>query len=201
MTDSVKYRELVESLLSSRQESLSAGLSGLTDRAQDLAMCANTLVETLRSGHKVLVAGNGGSAAEAQHFAAELVGRFLRERAPLPAISLTADSATVTALANDYGYENMFARQVEALGQSGDLLVAFSTSGESDNLIRAASVARKRGMRIVTVTGAQESSLSRLADHPLLMPAGETPVVQELHMLVTHLLCELAEEELSAESA
>jgi D-sedoheptulose 7-phosphate isomerase len=149
----------------------------------------------------VLVAGNGGSAAEAQHFAAELVGRFKRERAPYAVLSLTTDTALLTAVANDYGYTDVFARQVRALGQPGDLLVAFSTSGESENLVRAATAARRHGMAVAAVTGGRPSRLERLADVTVRVPVVDTAVAQELHMAVTHILCDIVESELAAPPA
>src|SRR5215470_15763267 len=122
---------------------LDNALAQFKTRAALITEVTTRLIETLRSGHKVLVAGNGGSAAEAQHFAAELVGRFKRERAPYAVLSLTTDTSILTAVANDYGYRDVFARQVHALGQPGDLFIAFSTSGESENLLRAAIVGRR----------------------------------------------------------
>jgi D-sedoheptulose 7-phosphate isomerase len=146
------------------------------------------LDECLRQDHKVLVCGNGGSAAQAQHLAAELVGRFLEERRALPAIALTADTATLTALGNDYGYERVFARQLEALARPGDLLFAISTSGNSPNVVLAARTARALGCTVVALTGARGGELGPLAD--LLLPAPSTVVarIQEVHALCVHIL-------------
>lgn len=177
---------------------LDAALTQLIMRSGILTEVAARLVETLRSGHKVLVAGNGGSAAEAQHFAAELVGRFKRERAPYAVLSLTTDTSILTAIANDYGYHDVFARQVSALGQAGDLFVAFSTSGESENLVRAAKAARQRQVSVVAITGDRPSRLGRLAELTVQVPVTDTAFAQELHMVVTHILCDIAESELSA---
>src|SRR5579885_2117366 len=138
VTQGIDYQGLVEDVLALRRRVLDDALLQFAARAQALAQIAKLLVGTLRAGHKVLVAGNGGSAAEAQHFAAELVGRFKRERLPYAVIALTTDSSILTSVANDYGYEHVFSRQVAALGQPGDLLLAFSTSGASPNVIRAA---------------------------------------------------------------
>ncbi|HEV2106841.1 MAG TPA: SIS domain-containing protein [Thermomicrobiales bacterium] len=182
-----------------RRALLAEALDRLQDDADALAAVAIRLVETLRAGGKVLVAGNGGSAAEAQHFAAELVGRFQRERQPYAVVALTADMAILTAVANDYGYQEVFARQVGALGCPGDVFLAFSTSGESENLIRAAEVAHGRGLTVVAVTGEHPSRLAQSADLALRLPATETALVQEVHMVVTHLLCGIVESELSAE--
>ena len=161
-----------------------------------LAEITTRLIETLRSGHKVLVAGNGGSAAEAQHFAAELVGRFKRERSPYAVLSLTTDTSILTAISNDYGYQDIFARQVLALGQSGDTLIIFSTSGESENLLRAATAARRRLMTIVAITGDQPNRLECMADMTMHVPSVDTALTQELHMMITHIICDIVESEL-----
>jgi D-sedoheptulose 7-phosphate isomerase len=155
-------------------------------------------VRALRDGHKAFVAGNGGSAAEAQHFAAELVGRFKRERAPYPVLALTTDTSILTAVANDYGYREVFARQLGAFAQPGDVFVAFSTSGESENLLCAAEEARRRGTAVIAVTGERASRLEAVADVCVRIPLRDTAAVQELHMLVTHILCDIAEAELAA---
>jgi D-sedoheptulose 7-phosphate isomerase len=195
------YHDAVLGALADRRAVLDVALAGLTARGAVLAEVAVRLVDTLRTGQKVLVAGNGGSAAEAQHFAAELVGRFRRERAPYAVLSLTTDTAILTAVANDYGYADVFARQVRALGQPGDLLVAFSTSGESENLVRAAAAAWRHGMAVAAVTGGRPSRLERLADVTVRVPVVDTAVAQELHMAVTHILCDIVESELVARPA
>lgn len=200
-TPSSRYRAVLEDGLRERQRLLHEALEEFRTRTAMLAEVAARLVETLRASRKVLVAGNGGSAAEAQHFAAELVGRFKRERDPYPVMALCADTAIMTAVANDYGYQEVFARQVGALGHPGDLLLLFSTSGESENLARAAEVARRRQVVIVAVTGDRANRLEGLADLALRVPATDTAIVQELHTIVTHLLCELVEVELIAGGA
>ena len=146
----------------------------------------------------MLVAGNGGSAAEAQHFAAELMGRFKHERMPYAVLSLTTDTATITAISNDYGYQDVFARQVRALGHPGDLLIAFSTSGESENLVRAAMVGQQCLMTVVAVTGDRPSRLEHRADITVRVPVVDTAATQELHMVVTHILCDVVEARLCA---
>lgn len=192
------YHKAAVAALADRRATLSSALAQLGLRAEALAEMAARLVATLRSGHKVLVAGNGGSAAEAQHFAAELVGRFKRERLPYAVLSLTTDTSILTAVANDYGYQEVFARQILAHGQPGDLLIAFSTSGESENLVRAIRAARQREVGVAAVTGARPSRLERLADVTVRVPATDTAAAQELHMIVTHILCDIAESELAA---
>src|SRR4051794_39097180 len=192
-----EIRRTIAAALEERQATFGQALEYLASQAATLADVAARLIAALRGGHKVLLAGNGGSAAEAQHFAAELVGRFRRERDPYAAIALTADTAILTALANDYGYEEVFARQVRALGRRGDLLLAFSTSGESANLLRAAAAARQVGLTSVAITGTGPNRLAGLADLAICAPVRETAIVQELHQVVTHLLCELVEAELA----
>jgi D-sedoheptulose 7-phosphate isomerase len=165
----------------------------LRDRAALEAM-ARLVARTLARGRTVFFCGNGGSAAEAQHFAAELVGRFLRDRAALPAVALTTDTSTLTAVANDYGFERIFARQVEALGRPGDLLVALTTSGSSRNMIAAVAAARGRGMAVAGLTGLAGARFARRCDVALVVRSRSTPRIQEAHLLVGHLLCGRAEE-------
>jgi D-sedoheptulose 7-phosphate isomerase len=193
----VDYRNLVVDTLVSRRRLMNDALQQLASSANVLTEVAMTLVEILRSGHKVLALGNGGSAAEAQHFVAELVGRFKRERSAYAALALTTDTAVLTAVANDYGYQDIFARQVAALGQPGDLLLAFSTSGESENVVQAATIAHQRQMCVVAITGKKPSRLEALADLAVRVPGIDTAMAQELHMIVTHLLCDITEQQLS----
>ena len=168
-------------------------LEKLAREPSDLAAAANLIVATLAGGGTIWLAGNGGSAAEAQHFAAELIGRFKLDRAPFAALALTTDTSVLTAVANDYCYDDVFARQVEAVGRRGDAFVALSTSGESENLVRAAQVAHRRGMTVVALTGRRPNRLSDLADVAVAVPAADTALIQEVHMTVTHLLCGIVE--------
>lgn len=154
-----------------------------------VALC----IDALRNGRKLLFCGNGGSAADAQHWAGELVSRFYYDRPGLAAIALTTDSSILTAIGNDYGYDYTFARQVEALGQSGDVLVAISTSGNSPNVLRAADAAHARGMQVIAFTGRSGGKLGAVADSCFRMPSDETPRIQEGHEFVGHLLCALIE--------
>jgi D-sedoheptulose 7-phosphate isomerase len=194
----LQYHEAVINALACHRSILDTALAQLVSRSKVFTQAMVQLIETLRSGHKVLVAGNGGSAAEAQHFAAELVGRFKRERAPCAVLSLTTDTSILTAVANDYSYDDVFARQVLAYGQLGDMLLAFSTSGESENLVRAATAAQRCRMTVIAVTGDQTNRLECLADMTVRMPAVDTAIIQELHMVVTHILCDFVETELIA---
>lgn len=191
------FHATIVNALTDRRVLLESALRQLAEESVALADAAILLVETLRSGHKVLVVGNGGSAAEAQHLAAELVGRFKRERIPYAVISLATDTAILTAIANDYGYHDVFARQLRALGRPGDLLIAFSTSGESENVLHAAEAGHQCLLKVVAITGERPSRLEALSDVTVRVPCTDTAVVQELHMVVTHILCDIAETSLS----
>jgi D-sedoheptulose 7-phosphate isomerase len=195
-----RYSGAIAAAIRDRQRDLGDALGQLASRAPALADVAAGLIEALRGGRQVLVAGNGGSAAETQHFVAELVGRFRRERRPYAVVALTADTAILTAVANDYGYEEVFARQVRALGRRGDVLLLFSTSGESENLVRAAAAGHQAGLTTVAITGARPNRLARLADLAVQVPATDTALAQELQQVVTHLLCDVVEGELAAEA-
>jgi D-sedoheptulose 7-phosphate isomerase len=176
---------------------LGRALSALASDPAPIAAAAAVMAATLENGGKILVAGNGGSAAEAQHLAAELVGRFRLERRPLPALSLTADPAILTAIANDYGYEEVFARQVRAWATAGDVLVLFSTSGASPNVLAAARVARECGARTIALCGTSDSPLAAAADLAIAVAASDTPLIQEVHTVVVHLLCDLVERQIA----
>ncbi|MDT8440435.1 MAG: D-sedoheptulose 7-phosphate isomerase [Desulfuromonadales bacterium] len=165
-------------------------LAGTIDR------CACLLVDALRDGRKVLVMGNGGSAADAQHLAAELVGRFLLERRALPAIALTTDSSILTAVGNDYGFDQVFRRQVEALAQPGDVVIGISTSGNSPNVLLALQAARAIGCTTVGLLGRDGGKIAPLVDLNLTVAAQQTPHIQEVHGLVVHVLCEQVEKRL-----
>lgn len=158
-----------------------------------VASARKAIVDSLRKGGKILTFGNGGSAAEASHFAEELVGRFKKDRRPFPAICLTADSGTVTCIANDFGYESLFVRQVDAFANSGDVAVALTTSGKSENVNRALRAAHARGAVTVALTGANGLSGAE-ADHVIAVPSTDSAIVQEVHLMVIHLFCEAVEE-------
>jgi D-sedoheptulose 7-phosphate isomerase len=157
---------------------------------------ADILVRTLQGGNKVLLFGNGGSAADAQHIAAELVGRFQYDRPGLPAIALTTDSSALTSIANDYGYEFLFARQIEALGQKGDLAIAISTSGRSANIKEGVLAAKSRGLVTVGLLGKEGGQVRDMVDHALVVDAQKTSRIQEIHIIIGHILCEAVEQEL-----
>jgi D-sedoheptulose 7-phosphate isomerase len=159
-----------------------------------LVSVAERLCASLRQGGKILVFGNGGSAADAQHLAGELVGRFLRERPGLPALALTTDPSVVTALGNDLGFEAVFRRQVEAHGRAGDVAIGITTSGRSANVVAALAAARQRGLVTVALTGSGGRQLQGAVDFLIDVPHGETPRIQEVHGMVVHLLCQMVEE-------
>lgn len=158
---------------------------------------ANLVLKCINSGKKILLCGNGGSAADAQHIAAEFVGRYENERKALPAIALTTDSSALTALANDYDFDRVFARQVEALAAKGDCLIAISTSGNSPNVISAIMAARKLGCRIVGLTGAKGKKLASLCDECVMVPSERTSRIQEAHITIGHIWCEMMDESLA----
>ncbi len=160
---------------------------------QKIETAANMLVQTFQNNGKALFCGNGGSAADAQHIAAELSGRFYTDRPPLYAEALHVNSSYVTAVANDYGYEAVFARMVQAAGRTDDVLVAFSTSGNSPNILKAIEMAKEKGMKIIGFSGASGGKMARLCDVLLNVPSTDTPRIQEAHILIGHILCQYVE--------
>ncbi|WP_028310679.1 phosphoheptose isomerase [Derxia gummosa] len=174
-------------------DSIATKQAALESLTEPIAMAIDLLSEALANDHKVLACGNGGSAADAQHFAAELVGRFERERPELPAISLATDTSILTAVGNDYSYDQIFAKQVRALGRAGDVLIAISTSGNSANVITAIEAARERDMTVIALTGKGGGKIGAMLgddDVHLCVPADRTARIQETHLLVIHCLCD-----------
>lgn len=171
-------------------------LAAMTAAAGDAALLAASRaiaaasIKALQQGRKILLAGNGGSAADAQHIAAEIIGRYKRDRAAWPAVALTTDTSALTAIANDYGFERVFARQVEGLGQPGDVFIGITTSGRSPNILAALEVARQRGLVTVGMTGPSGGSMGTLCDHLLIAPAPETALVQQIHLMAAHAICD-----------
>ena len=163
------------------------------EKAADMENVAAVLSRCVREGKKILLCGNGGSAADCQHMATELTVRYLTERQAIPAIALTCDTSTLTAAANDLGFERIFSRQIEALGQEGDALIAISTSGESPNVIAAVRTARAQGLVTVALTGESGGALAPLAHHWIGVPSDLTPRIQEAQLVIEHLLCEAIE--------
>lgn len=185
-----RYVKEIESRLAQSIHTLEQVLKTLVpviDRAVSL------LIETLEKGNKILLFGNGGSAADSQHIAAELVGKLIVKRRALPALALTTDTSSLTALGNDFGYEAIFQRQVEALGQKGDVAIGLSTSGNSPNVLAAVKTARQKGMKTIGFSGRDGGPLAGLVDCAIVIPSDSTQRIQEAHITVGHILCELIE--------
>lgn len=165
-----------------------------TARLEALLSVAEQVRTALDAGRKVMLCGNGGSAADSQHIAAELIGRFERERASMAALALTTDTSALTAIGNDYGYDQVFSRQVEGIGQPGDVLIGISTSGNSANVVKAMQVAQAKGIRTVALVGDKPGgAMQALADHVLAAPSTNTARIQECHILMMHIMCQLVE--------
>ncbi|MEM3744718.1 MAG: D-sedoheptulose 7-phosphate isomerase [Candidatus Micrarchaeaceae archaeon] len=162
-------------------------------RESEIEGAAAVIVNALKSGHKLITFGNGGSAADAQHIAAELAGRFYKDRKPLPAIALTTNTSSLTAIANDYSYEDVFARQMEGIGANGDVAIAISTSGNSKNVIKAVEKAKEMGIYVIGLTGGNGGALKELCDMPIVVNSGNTPIIQEVHIAIGHMICMLVE--------
>ena len=174
-------------------ESAELKMQAASQLAEPIAQAVELMFMALSNGNKILACGNGGSAADCQHFAAELVGRFERERLPLPALALTTDSSILTAVGNDYGYRDIYSKQIQAFGQSGDVLLAISTSGNSANVIAAIEAALERDMRIVALTGNGGGAIGKQitdADVHICVPHDRTARIQEVHLLTIHCLCD-----------
>jgi D-sedoheptulose 7-phosphate isomerase len=186
---------------------LSLSLAALERATQDASLLAaartiaEVVVGALRAGNKLLIIGNGGSAADAQHIAAEIVGRYKQDRPAYAAIALTTDTSALTAIGNDYGFEQVFARQVAGLGRRGDVLLALSTSGRSPNILAALRTARERGLVTIGFTGSKGETLGTLCDHLLVAPSDDTAVIQQIHLTVAHGICDVVEQALMREDA
>ncbi len=185
---SIETKAFIESLHADFDE-ISACFLALKSEANAIATAANIMTKALRAGNKIIFCGNGGSAADSQHLAAELIGRYLKERDPLPALALTVDSSALTAIGNDYGYEQVFARQLRGLAKAGDVLVAITTSGSSANVIAAVQTATAMGVRSIGMTGAGGGKLAAETDICIRVPHDRTNRIQEMHIAVGHALC------------
>jgi D-sedoheptulose 7-phosphate isomerase len=183
----------IERQLMEHQQVMAALLDSMTGKVGSLA---DELVECFRRGNKLLVMGNGGSAADAQHFAGEIVSRFRMERRALPAIALSTDTSILTAIGNDYGFERVFVRQVEALASAGDLVIGISTSGSSKNVLLAMDAAAAIGCRTVALVGGAGGPIAERADLQLVVPSNDTPRIQEAHITIIHIVCDLVEKKL-----
>lgn len=184
-------------LTRSLEEHLKTIQALIDSRLGEIEAAGSLIWEALKSGNKILLCGNGGSAADAQHIAAELVGRYEQQRRAFPAISLTTDTSALTAVSNDYGYEEVFARQVEALAVAGDVLIAISTSGKSPSVLKAADQARARGCKTIALTGCSGEPLTSHCDLAVVVPSDRTARVQEAHITIGHLWCEIVDKVLA----
>ena len=176
------------------KDSITAKEIVLRNQVENIEKAARVIIESFKGGKKLLVFGNGGSAADSQHIAAELVGRFKMERKALPAIALTANTSILTAIANDYGYDVVFSRQIEALGAQGDVALGISTSGNSKNIIEALKKARSLGLKTIALSGGDGGSMKKEADISIVVATKDTPRVQESHILISHIICALVED-------
>ena len=163
--------------------------------SESIEIAANLCIDSLKNGNKILLFGNGGSAADAQHIAAEIVGRYKTERKGLPAIALTTDTSVITSISNDYGYLHVFERQVEALANEGDLLIAISTGGSSSNVVSALKIAENLGCKSIGLSGRSGGDFNKLCDINILVPSEDTPRIQEMHIVIGHTICHLIDQE------
>ena len=182
-----------EEILQAFKDSSEVKARFIRNHADMLIQVVKVLVAAFKGGHKVLLFGNGGSAADAQHLAAEFVNRFLIERPPLPAIALTTDTSILTSISNDYGYADTFAKQVKALGKEGDVAIGISTSGTAANVVKAIKVAKDLGMKTVGLTGGDGGDLAKIVDFALVVDSSATPRIQETHITIGHVLCEMVD--------
>jgi len=187
-----KVEEIIKESIKSKEDLLK-------DHTEAIARAADEVVKCIREGGKIIVFGNGGSAADSQHIAAEFMGRFKKERKALPAIALTTNTSTLTAISNDYGYDLSFCRQLEGIGAKGDVALGISTSGNAKNVNEAISAANQMGLITIGLTGKDGGQLARTAQFVLKVPSNNTPRIQELHITIGHIICELVEEKLEAE--
>lgn len=194
---------MIEQIKANFTESIQTKIAASEVLPEVIAKAGQLMVEALINGNKILTCGNGGSAGDAQHFSSELLNRYERDRPSLPAVALTTDSSTVTSIANDYSYEEIFSKQVKALGQSGDILLAISTSGNSGNVIKAMEAAVSRDMHIVALTGKDGGEMAGLLgpnDVEIRVPSNRTARIQEVHLLAIHNLCEVIDDSLFPET-
>lgn len=186
---------IIKKELNGHQETTLNVVNLLQEKIED---ACKTAVDVIKSGHKILLCGNGGSAADAQHIAAEFTGRYKIERKGLPAIALTTDTSALTAIGNDYGYNKVFERQVEALAQNGDLLIGISTSGNSENIIHAFSKANEVGCKTLGLSGKGGGEFNDKCDLNIIVPSDDTPRIQEMHILIGHIICQVIDEQYEA---
>jgi len=183
-----------DKILKSFKDSISVKQKFVDEYMETIIEVSRLIADTLKNGSKLLLFGNGGSACDASHIAAEFINRFQRERPAFPAIALNTDMAVITSIANDYDYSTIFERQLKALAQEGDVVIAMSTSGTSPNVIKAVETAIKKGLKVVALTGAKGDKLASMSDYIFAVPSNDTPRVQETHITLGHVLCQMVEE-------
>lgn len=189
-----KKNNLFDAVIQNRLDETIQVLSHLRKFSKEIELAAQMVLICFKSGNKLLICGNGGSAADAQHIAAEFLGKFHRvDRMALPAIALNTNTSVITALANDYGYDGIFKRQIEAFGQKGDILLAISTSGNSKNIIEAVNAAHARDMQVISLTGESGGKLANISHLTIKVPSNNTPIIQNAHITICHTICELVE--------
>lgn len=184
---------LIETRIREHKETIDKFDSEVNDKIKQIA---EAVIYSLKNNKKIILAGNGGSASQATHIAAEFVGRYKLDREPLAAISLATDLSSITAIGNDYGFEKIFERQIDALGEEGDVFIALSTSGNSENIINAINSAKKKSIRIISLLGKNGGKQKGLSDIEIIIKSDNTPNIQEAHLVILHIICELVEKEL-----
>jgi len=191
MGDIMKREDIIKSRLNSAIVSIKNINNNIIS---EIAIVAGIIKEVIDDGNKIMLLGNGGSAADAQHFTAELIGKFYHDRKSLPAIALTTNTSIITSIANDYGYDDVFSRQIEGIGVKGDAIIGISTSGNSKNIIKALKVSRNIGIVTIGFTGNDGGEMKKYTDHIIKIPSTDTPRIQECHIIVSHIICEIVEE-------
>ena len=186
----------MEKIIKDYLDKASKNFIALKNQSENIEMATNIVIKSLQAGKKIIFCGNGGSAGDSQHLAAELMGRYKVDRKPMPAIALTVDTSAITAIGNDYGYENVFSRQLRGIGNKGDVLIAISTSGKSKNVINAIHEAKEMGIYVISFTGIDDSEMKSLSDNTISAQSNETNHIQEMHIAIGQLICGIVEEEI-----
>lgn len=194
MADKESGNSFIKNIISQLEDSASVKRKMMVSCVDSIVSAAELMIETIKSGAKILLCGNGGSAADSQHLAAELVSKLKLERSAIPAIALTTNTSTLTAIANDYDFSQVFVRQLEAFGRKNDLLVGISTSGNSENVLKAVDYAHKNGLRAIVMTGGDGGDLAGKADVDIIVPSEDVQRIQEAHITVGHILCDILEQ-------
>ncbi len=186
----------MEKIIKDYLDKASKNFIALKNQSENIEMATNVVIKSLQAGKKIIFCGNGGSAGDSQHLAAELMGRYKVDRKPMPAIALTVDTSAITAIGNDYGYENVFSRQLKGIGNKGDVLIAISTSGKSKNVINAIHEAKEMGIYVISFTGIDDSEMKSLSNNTISAQSNETNHIQEMHIAIGQLICGIVEEEI-----